>query len=178
MNILARRLPIKQDILYVLSGVLFVVYAWAIHSFLFQLSSWLLNYQLGEILGILSYTLALALLESLLLLGLLLLIALLLPSRWFKDGFAYKGFLATLVAAAGMFLLRNYLLEDGNLARNAFYLILGIGIGLSFLLGFLFQHVTALQRFLLAIEERLQVFNYLFLPAGILGLVVVFLRNL
>jgi hypothetical protein len=61
---------------------------------------------------------------------------------------------------------------------NVIYLGTGITIiGLISLI-WVFQSFPQLQRFLLALQERLQIFTYLYIPLGILGLTVVVLRNL
>src|ERR1700690_3428309 len=102
------RLPIKGEILSVFNVVLFVVFGWSVRGFLFVLPSFLLYFRLGDILAILFYMLGFALIESLFLTGGLLVGSLLLPAKWFKIGFGYKGFLIILVARMGLILFQCY----------------------------------------------------------------------
>ncbi|MFT3893778.1 MAG: hypothetical protein QM730_19280 [Anaerolineales bacterium] len=177
------RFPNRQDIAYVFSGVVFIVYAWAVRGFFFQFSSLRLYHNLGDILAVFCYLMAFALLESLLILGILLLIGFILPRSWFRDGFAVKGFLAVLVAGSAMIKLQSYLYSQQiNDYQMPSPTVISSGAGIGFILLLilivLFQKVTWVRNLLLAFEERLQIFLYVFIPLGILGFIVVFLRNI
>lgn len=177
------RLPHRQDMLYVFGGVVCLVFAWAMQGFFYQFSSLRLYHNLGDIFAVFCYLMAFALLESVLVTGLLVLIAFLLPSRWFKDGFAVKGFLAALVWGSAMVLLQKYLYaqqEHDYQMPSLVTLTVGTvaGIILLLLLIFLVHKLAVVRNLLLAFEERLQVFLYVFLPLGALGFIVVFLRNI
>jgi len=88
------RFPQQREITYVFGGVVFIVYGWAVRGFLHQFPSLLLYHDVGEILAVLSYLMAFALLESLLITSGLILTGAVLPRKWFREGFACKGFLA------------------------------------------------------------------------------------
>src|SRR5512143_537006 len=99
MGFLSRRLPDRRAFLLVYGGVVFIVYSWALRGFFYQLSSFILYHSVGDILAIFAYMMALALLESVAAMAVLLLAAILLPEAWFRQGFAYKAFLAMLVSS-------------------------------------------------------------------------------
>lgn len=174
------RLPHRVEILYVFGGVIFVIYSWSIRGFLYQLSSLRLYHTLGEIFGVFAYLMAFALLESLVLMAGLIAIGFILPAKWFREGFAYKGFITTLVAGIAMIQLHDYLfsLNYAMPPMNVIYLGTAITIFGLISLIWIFQSFPQLQRFLLALQERLHIFTYLYIPLGILGLTVVVLRNL
>ena len=174
------RLPARRDVVYVFSAVVFAVYSWSIRGFLFQLSSLILYYNIWQIIAVLFYLMAFALLESTAFTGTLALAGFLLPQKWFRDGFAYKGFLATLVIGLAMIKLQSYLYVLNYGLPDIGILGWGVGITLVALVAlfFLFQNVSLLQKFLLNVEERLQVFIYLYVPLGIAGLLVILLRNI
>ena len=174
------RLPQRWEILYVFGGVIFVIYSWSIRGFLYQLSSLRLYHPLVEIFGVFSYLMAFALLESLIIITGLVLIGFILPGKWFKEGFAYKGFITTLVTGIALIKLHFYLfsLNYAMPPMNVIYLGTAITIFGLISLIWIFQSFPQLQRFLLALQERLQIFTYLYIPLGILGLTVVVLRNL
>jgi hypothetical protein len=177
------RFPHLQDVNYVFGGVVFLVYAWAVRGFFYQFSSLRLYHTLGDIIAVFCYLMAFALLESLLVMGVLVLVAFILPHGWFRDGFAIKGFLAVLVAGSGMTLLQKYLffqqLNDYQMPSPS-TLSAGALIGFISLLILIFfsQKVTWVRNLLFAVVERLQIFLYVFIPLGLLGFIVVFLRNI
>jgi len=180
LTTLRERIPHQKEILYVYGGVVFGIYSWAIRGFLYQLPSLRLYHTLGEILAIFAYLMAFALIESLILMSGLLTVGCILPRKWFRDGFAYKGFITTLVAGIAIIILQSYLslLNYAMPPANVIYLGLGITTVLLITLIWVLQNMPRLQTFLLALQERLQIFIYFYIPLGILGLTVVVLRNL
>ena len=180
MTIFRERLPHQKEILYVYGGVVFAIYSWAIRGFLYQLSSLRLYHTLGEILAIFAYLMAFALIESLIIMSSLIIAGFILPRKWFREGFVYKGFITTLVAGIAMITLQYYLfsLNYEIPPRKVIYLGLGITIILLMALIWVFQNKPQLQKFLLAVQDRLQIFIYFYIPLGVVGLTVVVLRNL
>jgi hypothetical protein len=177
------RLPDRQDILYVFGGVVFIVYAWAVQGFFYQLSSLRLYHNIADIFAVFCYLMAFALLESLLVIGVLISTAFLLPSKWFRDGFAVKGFLAVLVLGGAMVMLQKYLYSQqisdyqmpspSTLSGGMIAVFILVVVLILFI-----QNVPVIRNLILAFEERLQVFLYVFVPIGILSFIVIFLRNI
>jgi hypothetical protein len=180
MTIIRERLPHHKDILYVYGGVIFAIYSWAIRGFLMQLSSLRLYHTFGEILAIFAYVMAFALIESLVLMSSLIIAGIILPGKWFREGFAYKGFVAVLVAGIAMIILHYYLYSLNYQIPAMAVIYLGLGITMILLISLLwvFQNKPQLQTFSLAVQERLQIFIYFYIPLGLVGLAVVVLRNL
>jgi len=174
------RLPHQKEILYVFGGVVFAIYTWAIRGFLYQLSSLRLYHTLGEIFAIFSYLMAFALIESLIVMSGLVLVGFTLPRKWFREGFAYKGFITTLVAGIAMITLQYYLFSLNYEIPPMKVIYLGFGITTILLISLIwvFQNRPQLQKFLLAVQERLQIFIYFYVPLGIVGLAVVAFRNI
>lgn len=166
--------------MYVFGGVVFLIYSWAIRGFLYQVSSLRLYHTLGEIFAVFSYLMAFALLESLIIMGFLILAGLILPRKWFREGFAYKGFITILVAGIAVIRLHYYLFSLNYALPPINEIYLGVAITVTLLISFvlLFQSMPKLQKYLLLVQERLQIFIYFYIPLGILGLAVVLLRNL
>jgi hypothetical protein len=180
LTLIKQRLARPQDILFVYGGVVFLVFSWAFRGFFDQLTSLRLYHSVGEIMAVFSYLMAFALLESLVFTGGLILLGFILPQKWLKEGFAYKGFLATLVAAIAMIFLHYYLfsLHYATPPMQVIYEGFGIGVAVLIFLIWISQNFPKVQNFLLALVERLQVFSYLYIPLGLIGLVVVILRNI
>jgi len=164
-------------VLAVLSVVVLAVYSWSVRQFFFKLPSLLYYSTAGEILSILAYMLALALFESLFVTAGLVLASMLLPSKWFRDGFAYKGFLAVLVGALASIQLQKNLPTHFP-AMAMLYTYVGIS-GLILVASIWLAHVTPqLQRLLLRLVDSISIMTYVYLPLGLISLVVVIFRNL
>lgn len=177
MGIFKSRLPERQDIFIVLSIVVFAVFSWSIRGFLFVIPSITLRYASTEIIAIFSYMMAFSLMESLLIIVGLLLLGMILPKMWFRDGFSYKGFLVVLIGSVASIQYQAFLgsdLPDVEL----YYVWAGILAFLIISLFLLFHFVPRLQELLVSIAERFTVFAYLYIPMGVLGLAVIIFRNL
>lgn len=180
MSALRERLPPTRDILDVFGGVVFVVYSWAVRGFLYQVPSLRLYHTLGEIFGVFSYLMAFALVESLILIGVLVLGGIILPAKWLREGFGYKGFITFVVAGIAMIQLDQYLFSLGQAMPALKVIYLGTGLSILLLVGLIrmFQRIPRLQKYLFSLQERLQIFVYFYVPLGVLGIAVVVLRNL
>lgn len=185
LEFIKKRLPIRADILRVFNIVLFVVFSWSIRGFLFEIPAFLLYLGLPDISQILFYMLAFALLESMIVTGGLVLLSMILPSNWFRSGFAYKGFLIILAATIGLILFQGYY-KIGffqNLMRNDYSDFKPVLAGLMIsilslsLLFWLFHIKPHLQKYLSVLIEQFSVFGYIYLPLGVIGFLVVIIRN-
>ena len=180
------RLPARDDTMSVFNVTLFVVFGWSIRGFLFEIPSFLLYLGFGDILAIVFYMMAFAFLESIILTGGLVIVSMIIPSGMFKDGFSYKGFLIILVATLGFILFQGYYKVGffQNFINNDYSplwpLFLGSIISMMVLgcLIWLFQKKPRLQKYLLYLIEQFGIFAYIYIPLGLIGLLVVFVRNI
>lgn len=185
-KLLKKRLPVRTEVLSVFNVVLFVVFGWSIRGFLFELPSFLLDFQIGDIASILFYMLAFALLESLCVTAGLVLGSMVFPSHWFKLGFGYKSFLIIFVATIGLIFFQGYYKYGyfDILVKNDYLplmpLLIGLIIGLIALIGLLwfFNNKPRPKYYLLNFIEQFSVFGYIYIPLGLLGILVVIVRNL
>ena len=183
-------IPPSQAIRPVFAWLVLIVFSYAIYQFFWYLSSWVEYLPPAGIFAIAGYTCAISLFESLLLLGGLLLLAALFPERWLRGHFASQGSLIVLVLAAWAGLLQlainRYLDQIAQLKR----LIPGGEITLSLALlvllvttlilapYFVANRWRSLEKRLLSLSERITIFLYIYIPLGLLGLVIVIARNL
>ncbi len=181
-----RRLPSRSDILQVFGVILFAVFGWSIRGFLFKIPSFTLYFGLTANLAVLSYMLAFALLESALVMGMLLALSIALPSPVFREGFAYKGFIVVLVATVAAIVFESWYRIDffKDMMAGMTYpippFIIGILVSIAVLalLFWIFHAWPRLQRYAVIVMEQLSIFMYIYVPLGLLGLIVVFIRNL
>ncbi|MGZ6316444.1 MAG: hypothetical protein ACXWNQ_04225 [Anaerolineales bacterium] len=180
------RLPERNELREVFNVVLFLVFGWSIRGFLFKMPALTLYFGLKNNLAVLCYMLAFALVETLIVTSVLVLISMLLPARVLRRGFAYKGFLTILVASVALILFQGYsqvnFLKD-MLADNYSSvppLVMGVvgAAAVLVVLLWIFQRWPRFQKYLLTLVEQFGVFTYIYVPLGLIGLMVVIIRNL
>jgi hypothetical protein len=173
-----RRLPKLQDILPVFAVISTIFFGWSIFVFLQKLPSWLYYLNVGEILTILAYTFTNDLLESLLWLGVLLLLTALLPASLIRDRFAERGSSVGLICLGSLVFFIKLHAERGASLMRYGVLWLVVTLLLAGLLVYLSSRYRMLSDAILSFTDRLTVFLFLFVPLGILSSLVVLLRNL
>ena len=173
-----KRFPTKAELQLVFGVIVFLVFGWAIWRFLFELPSQLLNtHWLGIVFNFMAL-MATALLESIFTGIILALLSFLLPVKWFREGFLYKSFVTLCVMVGVIFWYQKVFVNDDFFpAMDIVYR----GLALFFLawvaLLLIFHFGKPLQCFVLSIEERMEVFLYLYVPLGIIGLLIVFVMS-
>lgn len=175
---IGKRFPGRNDLLAVFGVAVFVCYTWVLLGFLNKLSSFLLHFTLGEIGSIFAFMMAFTLLESLVVTALLALLSAVLPPGWLKEGFALKGFVILVIATAASILFQKYFLGNefpSVLWIAAFILVpLALSVGLILLI----RSRPRVQHLLGSIQDRLQIMMFIYVPLGLVALVVVLFQNL
>ena len=97
MQKLKSKIPTRQELFTVFSVIEFVVFSWTIYRMFYQVPSWLYNLSLTDILILLAYVLAFALLESLFLLGIMMLLTFFYPARLYRQKIVAQSILILLV---------------------------------------------------------------------------------
>lgn len=166
-----------MEVSTVFGTVVFFVHSWSVRGFLFQLPSFLYYSRPGEILSIFCYMMAFALLESTLVTGGLILLSIILPMKWFRQGFVYKSFLTTVVASVAITLLQGYT-ERTFPPFDVIYRGMGISSAILISLILAFHNIKFLQRGAEFIMDKLSIMAYIYVPLGIISLIVVIYRNL
>jgi hypothetical protein len=161
----------------VLAVAVFLCFTWTMIGFFNKLSSFILYFTPGEIANIFAFMMAFALLESLAAAGLLVLISAVLPSSWLKEGFAFKGFVILLVATITALLFQKALqFSFPSMQILLTYSLLPLL--LIVLLLWLIHSQPRAQNLLLNVQDRIQIMLFIYLPLGILCLLVVMARDL
>jgi len=101
-------LPSRQEMGTVFAVIVFSIFSWVMLAFFKRLNYWVLYLDITSLLEILAFGLVNALLESLFTLSLLLLIAIALPSRWFRDHFEAQGALTSMMFLGGLLMINTY----------------------------------------------------------------------
>jgi hypothetical protein len=142
------------------------------------MQAWLMFLPLTDILSILAYAQAFALLESLLVLLLLVLLAAMLPARLLRDQFVAQGsvivFMTTLWAAI-FHRISAYLFAYAPGKVFLWIALALVALVIACVLVHRLQRVADMVR---AFAERLIVLLYIYVPLGCLGLLIVAGRNI
>jgi hypothetical protein len=185
-KIITGRAPARADLFAVSNIVIFAVFGWSVRGFLFKMPAFALYFGLWDNLLILFYQLAFALLESLIIMAALTVVAMLLSSRLLRDGFAYKGFITILVASVALIMYQGYYeqIEFYDRLRHNDYTFFGpilyglaTALAILFFLLWIFQRWPRLQKLALMLIDQFEIFTYLYVPLGIVGLLLVIVRN-
>lgn len=177
MDSIQKRFPRRYDMLAVLGIAVFVCYSWTLLGFLFKLSSFVLYLTLVEIAHILAFMMAFALVESLFVTAVLVLLSVILPSGWLREGFAFKGFIILLIATATSILFQNIL--DENFPHPLVLLLFVlIPIGLAVASITLVRSAPKILSLIHNIQDRVLIMLFVYVPLGVLSLLVVLYRNL
>jgi hypothetical protein len=182
IHTLRARLPSRQEALAVFSVIVFIVFSWALYRTFWWIPSWLEYLSLWGVLTIIAYVLAFSLFESLAVMGLIILLSLLFPRKIFKDQFIVQGSALSVALGLGAFLLQRdvgviYNMELEQIFLYPALILLGI-VFMVYFFSFLFRKISVLSRLALAVAERMTIFTYIYVPLGLVGMVVVIARNL
>lgn len=93
-------LPTKVDLLFVFGVILTLVHLWSFPIVLHEVPALIVGLSVWDTLGVLAYVQSIALLEALVILGLLVGIGVLLPKKLLREGFLQRGTTFALVSAA------------------------------------------------------------------------------
>ncbi|MDP1544868.1 MAG: hypothetical protein Q8L87_02515 [Anaerolineales bacterium] len=157
--------------------IVMTTYTWSLVQFFWRIPSWLYFSTLGDIWIFFSYMISVNVLESVLLLVLPILLAFILPKRWFHDQFTVKGSLLILLGLGYMMFFHGNLIAG---FLSPWVLLPKVLIAGSAILGltFLIARIVFLEKFVLELSNRLVVFLYLWMPISALALVTVLIRNI
>ena len=177
MQFIKKRLPASQEIQSVFGFLVFVIFTWSIRGFLDKISSFLLYYGIGKIVGVLAYMMSFSLMESVIIFMIILAVVVMLPGRWLRDGFSWKAGLLLLALSIG-----SIFLQDSITFRLPSAKILVVGL-LMFILGltgswFLCVKYQRVRRAVELIMENFSIFMYIYVPLGVLSALIVLVRNI
>lgn len=162
----------------VLAVAMFLVYTWTLYTSFWKLPSWLFFLEMGEILSVYAYAFVVNFVESVLLLLIVLLPAILLPRPWWTDTFIPKGFALILIilgsATLHMSLYRTPDTRGVFISSQFIWWVVTslIAVFLTWLAG----RVKWIRSGLETMADRFVVFLYVYLPLTAIALLIVLAR--
>jgi hypothetical protein len=155
----------------------FPVHVWAIVNLLRELPAWLLRLSIWELIGVISYVLVFALVESVAFLVALLVLAALLPAKLLRDRFVAVGTMLVVITTAWA-IAAHYNADAIRLWGLRQFALWGALYLVSVLVGWaLVYRFKRLQGIVVAVAERLVVLSAAYVVLDLLGVGIVVLRN-
>jgi hypothetical protein len=174
---LRKKIPPLHEILALYATIVFLIYGWASITFFWKVPSWLYFLSLGEIAAILFYTFASSLLECTIILLIFLFASLVLPTKWLHNKFAVRGSL--IVYALTFWVVLFTLNSLIQLPTTSDVITFGIGMLVTSVLAILLaEKFSFIQRLVITLGNRLTIFLYLWLPLGLIGILMIIFRIL
>ncbi len=173
-----KRFPAWNQIVSAYAMSVLMIYSWTFLSFIWKLPSWLEFLHTGEILSILTYCWAVNLAESLIVLGVLLVLVIVLPKAWFRDQFVARS------AALLIPLLGYAMVVASDYPTKRYYpdkvlqpaVLVGLG-ALTILLMHLAGRIPLLRRALDGLANRATILLYIWMPLSMLSIMVILVRS-
>ncbi len=176
LDFLNRRMPARNDIFLALSMAVFIIFSWSLRALFFNLPSFRLSHTNGEILIVAAYTLMIALFESLFVTFGMAILAVLLPGAILKEGFSYKASYFLIASAIIFIHVQSVLTNQTTISYLVIQFALMFAIWLGLVL--LTVYVGAVRKIVLDVLDRLTIFSYIYIPLGVVSMLVVFVRLL
>lgn len=120
---------------------------------------------------------AFAFLESLLVTGALTLVRAILPSKWLRDGFTYKGFVVMVMATSSAIILQRTLKGEFP-PPQILMLIWFTPLVWTAVIIIVAKRMPRVKDILINIADRISIMLFLYVPIGIISIVVVVAGNL
>jgi len=134
---------------------------------------------IGEIILVYVYLLAVNFIESLIALCAPLVLSFILPQKWFRDLFVVRGASLIIVGLGyAIFLTEQFQYKD---AYPSLYLKLwavALAVGLIALLVFATGKISAIKKVIEVIADRAMIFLFIYVPLSIISLLIVLYRLL
>ena len=176
-----KRLPEFQAVLQVYAVIAVMFSGWTIIAFLRKLPSWLLTLNIGEIFNVFSYSMAVNLVESPIVLLLLLTACVLLPPRILRDDFGTRGALLSMGFLGSLMVYLRIFMQFGMESTTRLLVPpLMVLLLTAFLLSFSskFRLVRLVHSAVLWISDRLVVFLFILIPLFVVLSMYVIFRNI
>lgn len=176
LEFIRNRLPYRSEIIAVLGVAVFACFSWTILRFFNKFSSFLLYLTVAEIAEIFAFMMAFALLESLVVTGILVVLSGILPPGWLRAGFSVKGLVVIFIYGSASLILQKTIPDQ---FPSLIWLGLGtlVPLGLIIALLLFIGSRPRIRGILLNFQDRLTIMMYIYIPLGVLCLMIVLFRN-
>ena len=176
---LRNKLPAAGQIAQVFAVTCLLVYGWTLYGFALRVPTWLYYLNAGEILSNYSYSAVFDFLEASLVVGMILILNLLLPRKYFMDRFVARGSLLVVLSLSYLMVLAvdsaesrvlNFPVEEFRLAPFMLLAFLLLAVFLA--------RIELVRKIAEDFADRALILLYVLLPLTALGLIIFLFNNL
>ena len=175
-----QRFPSRRDVLLLFAACVFPIHIWSIINLLYELPAWMLRSDLWDVAGMVAYTLAFALFESMCVLLVLLLICFVLPRRFPRDRVLALGSMVVFVTSVWAIGI-HYRIVDSLApaqAQAGWLLWLAVYLAVMGIAGLFIYRDSRLRRWIESFVERLAVLSFLYVLVDFICVIILVLRNI
>jgi len=178
LAIFKNRLVSKQEIFFAFVACSFPIYIWTFYKIFNQIPAWIVKLNIGEVASVSAYAVAFSLFESLLLCLFFLILGGILPERFFRRKFVAHVMMMMLVSSIWAVIAQfNYSEVYGwTFAELLPWLVVYLFSILA--VYFLIQRFDLFAKAVYRVVKGISVLATLYILVGVIGLVVVIIRNI
>jgi hypothetical protein len=179
-KVIHKRFPPKKASLQLFFVCAFPINVWSIIGFLRELPALIIRMNISEIVGVFSYIQSLALLESILIFGILISLSVLLPPRFLKEKLMMRGAVFLFVASIYAVPVGYYYSWNINYLNYRDWLISWILVSILTLvvLFMLIRQHKRIGEIITAMAERAIILSIVYVFIDLVGIAVVIVRQL
>lgn len=177
MDTFKQRIPPRKQLIALFLVCAFISNLWALYIITQEVPAWILRLSMGELVGVAAHTLLFALLDALFVFTGLVLLAILLPARWFRQRLVSIGAaVATLTAVLLIVVHTRGLLGFGNPTLLA----ISVGLYLLLLAGayIAIQRSDKVSQAIVNVVNRLSLLAVIYLVLDGLGILIILVRTI
>jgi hypothetical protein len=178
LAIFKNRLPSSQEAIYAFVASILPIHIWLIFNVMREIPAWILRLSLWDMIGVIAYSLAFALVETAIIFLGVVLLGVILPKSWFRHKFvALSSTIVFLASFWVIFLHYNIEIIDERLLVPAVIwggtLVLALILAITAVL-----RSTKIEAAIDAFVKRLAALSFIYLFLDLVGIILVIIRNL
>lgn len=172
---ISKRLPNWSQIASVYSMIVMVIYTWTILWFFWKIPSWLNFLSIWEIVKVLCYSIATNLLESLVVMIPFLVLAVILPQKWFLDGFVSRSVPPILIGLGYMMYLADQFQGKEDYPSDVLRLV-PVVLLVILVAVFVVGRIGLLRKLIENLADRATILLYISIPLSLVCLLIVLIQ--
>lgn len=176
MKSLRHRFPPNHQIISVFAVASMLIYGWTLYRVAQKLPSWLLFLHFQEIVSNYAYALVFNFLESVLFVGVILIINLVLPKKFFMDMFVARGSLFSILEL-GYIIFLALAIGESKASQFPWEIInwAPLIMIILFALSIILPRIVLIQKAIAGFADRAIIFLYILVPlSGLAGVICLF----
>lgn len=167
---IANRIPTRKDSFLVFSTCVLFVHSWHTLMFLYAIDHLVLKANTFQIIGVYSYIIIFALLESITLFFIILLLCVLFPQNWFRNRFVYLGSSLAMLLTGFAILSSSYPFQ-----YKSWIVIIYVLLIMIYCIYIIKRPIEKVQSS--SLSERASVIAIMYLFIDLVALFIIFLRQ-